>query len=136
MARIHGDCGENMIFSYSSDTFTLTIRGNGEMYNYSAVNEIPWHSNRSRIEHIDIELGITSIGKMAFTHCEYLKTALIPSSVAAIGDNAFAYCSKLSAVTIPSSVGYIGTNAFRSCVKLTNVTIPSNARRIECKTVH
>ena len=42
-AAYSGDCGDNVTWSYSGSTQTLTISGTGDMYDYESDNR-PWES--------------------------------------------------------------------------------------------
>ena len=57
-------CGDHAVWSYDSQSKTLTISGTGPMYNYRA-NMAPWNGNCA-IQHIVVEEGITHIGDFAF----------------------------------------------------------------------
>ena len=103
-----GKCGENLAWSYSGGT--LTITGSGEMTDYET-QRTPWYSFREDITEIVLPDGLTKIGKSAF-----LQTAItdidIPDTVRYIGENAFWNCNSLSNVTVPASVTGLGTTAF------------------------
>lgn len=124
---VSGDCGENLHWNYNSASFTLTISGTGEMYNYEFSNSTPWNSFASSITNIILEDGLTSIGNHAFSNCTSLTQITIPSSVETIGDYAFEECSSLLNVTIPPNVRTIGSYAFVYCSSLKNVTILSSS---------
>jgi uncharacterized repeat protein (TIGR03803 family) len=73
-----------------------------------------------------IPLGVTSIGKGAFSFCIGLIGVTIPGSVASIESSAFASCSNLYSLLIPSSVANIGDYAFSSC-RLSSLYFLGNA---------
>lgn len=129
-----GDSGDNVQWElYESGN--LYIFGSGNMrdsdyVNFNWVNELPWHDD-SRIEHIEIESGVTSIGRYAFDGCRNLSSVSIPDSVTEIGDCAFEDCVSLNPIAIPNSVKTIGICAFRNCTSLTEITIPSSVTRIK-----
>ena len=100
-ADASGSCGDNLTWSYSDGT--LTISGTGAMDDY--LEGPPWWDS-------DLAEKITAV--------------IIPDGVTYIGDNAFYRCSNLTSVTIPSSVTAIGNNAFDYCESLTSVTLPDN----------
>ena len=70
--------------------------------------------------------GVTSIGKSAFSGCEYLSSLVIPDSVTSIGDMAFCGCSSLTRLVIPGSVSCIGFSAFENCKSLRSIVIPES----------
>ena len=109
---------------------TLTIFGTGNMPEYYGVWDIPWYSNRGKINSIVIEDGVTSIGIYAFRNCSSLTSVTIGNSVMSIGESAFEYCSSLTSVTIPNSVTSIGRYAFAGCSGLTSITIPNSVTSI------
>ena len=110
-----GTCGDNLTWTFESATSTLTIAGDGAMYNYSYQNA-PWSSLRDAIKTIVLEDGLTSIGKYAFCECYRLRSVTIGNSVTSIRECAFLGCNGLTSVTIPNSVTSIGTSAFNSCI--------------------
>lgn len=82
---VSGTCGENLTWEYDTSTYTLTISGTGEMYNYSFssyngtsngpyVTTAPWRSYYSTMKTVIINSGVTSIGNYAFSGCNNLKT--------------------------------------------------------------
>ena len=111
-----GTCGDNVTWTYNEDTHTLTISGNGEMYNYMWNNLGPWNSFRQDILSLLIEEGVTSIGNYTFYECSSLTSVTIPNSVTSIGEWAFCDCSGLTSVTIPNSVTSIEGGAFYNCI--------------------
>ncbi|MCD8056068.1 MAG: leucine-rich repeat domain-containing protein, partial [Clostridiales bacterium] len=71
-----GTCGDNLTWTLTSDG-TLTISGEGEMYEYEAATS-PWDDNTSEITSIVIEDGVISIGDWAFYYCTSLTSVTIP----------------------------------------------------------
>ena len=144
------DESQNVTWLYNVSTTTLTISGTGAMADYTDANYQPWAANRLVIKTIVINEGVTSIGKYAFSNCEYVTSGVsIPASVTSIGNYSFNYCSMTSltipsnssletigsfafncagfgSVTIPASVKSIGNNAFDGSATLTTVTLNSN----------
>ena len=93
-----GKCGDNVSWVLS-DSGTLTISGNGLMYNFSD-KESPWYSYRTKI-----------------------KTAVLKEGVANIGFSAFEDCINMTSITIPKSVRYLGIGSFENCSNLINIYI-------------
>ena len=131
-----GDCGKdgaNLTWTLDS-TGLLTISGEGEMEDYSAVGyaydnwitTAPWQNRASKLI---IQEGVTSIGGYAFYNCGALKSVTIPDSVTSIGGYAFNGCTGLTSVTIPNSVTNIGRSAFEGCTGLTEIYY--NAKSVE-----
>ena len=59
------------------------------MPNYDRLRDVPWYSNRGKINSIVIEDGVTSIGIYAFCGCNRLSSVTIGNSVTSIGSSAF-----------------------------------------------
>ena len=124
---VTGTCGDNLQWSYDTDTKALTITGSGDMY-WSG--ERPWAQVAGEITSVSLPDGLTSIRYHAFYDCDALTSITIPNSVTSIGDNAFRGCSSLTSVTIGNSVTSIGNEAFYDCSSLTSVTIPNSVTSI------
>lgn len=150
-AATSGTCGDNLIWNYDASTYTLTISGEGDMYDYSSIGRKWYSSNHivyvvindgvtgignyafdTCISLIDITIpdSVTSIGSGAFYGCESLSDITIPESVTSIGDSAFYGCTSLSDIILPDGVTYIGSHAFLMCKRLTNITIPNSVKKI------
>lgn len=152
-------CGANLTYTLTSntdgpDTYTLTIGGEGAMYDYSSsYTTVPWNAKKSRITSVVIEdevtsigdsafedcsalksvsgmKGVTSLGKWAFYKCTSLESFVIPSGVTSIPDCLFYDCSKLNSVTIHDQVTSIGSSAFFGCSILKTLSIPDSVKTI------
>ena len=138
-----GNCGNNVTYDLTQNndddankTYTLTIRGNGKMNDYSdySYNYSPWHNKESAITQVVFEGDITTIGNYSFYRCTRLTSITIPNSVISIGTGAFLDCTGLKEITMPddsnSKLHSIGANAFGNCRNLTSITIPSDVQSI------
>ena len=123
---VTGTCGDNLTWSYDTDTKALTIEGTGDM----SYNEVPWAQVNSSILSVSLPDGLTSIGDYAFRNCSSLTSITIPNSVTSIGGSAFSDCSNLTSITIPDGVTSIGGSAFVRCSSLTSITIPNSVTSI------
>ena len=133
-----GTCGDNLEWTFSGGT--LTISGEGAMDDYehdfdprdeNYYSTAPW--SELDINEIVVEDGVTSIGDSAFIDCSSLTEIVMPDSVTSIGDSAFSNCTSLTSVAIPDSVTNIGELAFDYCTSLTSVAIPDSVTSIgEC----
>jgi len=64
----NGFCGDNLIWTLDSEG-TLTIRGAGNMTDWSSRSDVPWYSYSEDIYKVIIEDIVTSIGDNAFCQC-------------------------------------------------------------------
>ena len=124
-------CGDDLYWSYSDST--LTITGTGTMYDFT-YSSMPWYLLRDSIRSLSIGEQVESIGKYAFAYCSGLQTVVIPNSVTYLGEGAFYCCDNLSAITIPERVTSIGNRAFYSCDNLTSVVILGSITEIGVNT--
>ena len=127
-----GKCGDNLTWTFVEATQTLTISGNGAMYNYYG-GTAPWAYYREKIKTAVIGNGVTSIGVQAFGSCSGLTSITIPNSVTSIGNYAFSKCSGLTSVTIPNSVTSIGYAAFSACSCLTSIKVESGNKKYDSR---
>ncbi|MBQ7740113.1 MAG: leucine-rich repeat domain-containing protein [Eubacterium sp.] len=95
-----GSCGENVTYTFDSETGALTISGNGAITDYQFTNNSPF-CYHPEIKHIVIEEGVTGIGKQAFSFCENLESIVIPSTVTYItSPNTFGNCPNITSVCV------------------------------------
>ena len=131
---VTGTCGDNLNWSYDTETHALTITGSGDMWDYSggwaSDATTPWTQVVSEITSVSLPDGLTRIGEGAFHSCSSLTSITIPNSVTSIGEGAFHSCSSLTSITIPYSVTTIGEYAFYYCSSLTDITIPNSVTNI------
>ena len=92
-----GNCGENVTWSFDSETGTLTISGTGAMADYEWGTS-PFHVND--VKDVIIESGVTSIGSCVFYDCRSITSVTIGNSVTSIGSFAFKDCSNIEKVYI------------------------------------
>ena len=125
-----GAAGDNLTWSFDTETGLLTISGSGAMADYTYSNSAPWYDYRKAITAVSLPEGLTSIGSRAFSYCSALTSVTIPDSVTFIGESAFYNCYALTSVTIPDSVTGIGKSAFTYCMSLTSVNIGNSVTSI------
>lgn len=123
-------CGKKVYWNYDTNAKILSIKGEGEMYDYEYSDVIPWNSYVDKIETIFIYEDVTTIGDNAFAECSALTSVIIPESVTSIGEEAFSNCSSLTTINIPTSVTVLKPRAFAFCINLNNVTIPASITAI------
>ncbi len=96
MADDSGSCGDNVTWTYTESTKTLTIQGSGAIDYYS-----PWYDFRTNIQNIVIEDGVTSIGDRAFEGCSGLTSVVSEIDTPfAFGSNAFNNISAKCLLTV------------------------------------
>lgn len=91
-------CGDDVLWTYDSESGTLTISGTGPMCDYDAPDDdepkvSPWYDSHS-IATVVIGSGVTRVGSNAFSYCHNLSSITIPASVTSIGDKAFYGCNE------------------------------------------
>lgn len=132
-----GDCGKNgnnVTYALTlnngdttNPTYTLTIKGNGEMADFKEsdnVERAPWIAQKEKITAVTIENGVTYVGEYAFDHCKKLTQITIHAQLNSIGKGAFCDCEGLTSIEIPKTVTSIGVRAFSGCKGLSNIEIP------------
>lgn len=97
-----GKCGNNANWKFAPASGTLTISGNGEVFDYSSATAAPWYRHRDSITTVIVEDGITAIGNYAFADGVY---------------------GQLKTVTLPDTVGKIGAHAFQKDANLENIAL-------------
>ncbi len=121
---ITGTCGDNLAWSYDTDSRALVISGSGDMLDYGSYDS-PWSTISGSILSISLPEGLTSIGDRAFYDCESVTSITIPEGVTSIGESAFSGCS-FPSIVIPNSVVNIEQYAFGWCRELSLVVLPSS----------
>jgi len=128
----YGECGEELVWGLDEESGVLSISGNGVMYDYS---QSPWLEYEEMILTLQIEEGVISIGKNAFTDLTNLKTVKMADTVESIGFEAFAYCESLDDVNLsvswnscPSYNSTMNANycgqIFEGCESLKTIIVP------------
>ena len=119
-----GNCGENLTWTVSGTT--LTISGTGKMTEYGI--GAPWGSYRDTVTTLVLNDGIGSISAYAFYNMTKITSVTIPSSCESVGSFAFQGCSSLKTANVNCS--YLGESAFILCRALQTVTIGKNVKSI------
>ena len=105
--------GDNIKWTFDEKTGTLTLYGNGEMYDLPDSEYAPWYSLKKDIKKIVVGNGITSIGTDAFYNMVQATDIDIPESVTVIKECALQGCESIKEVHLPDTIIAIGTNAFQ-----------------------
>lgn len=116
----------NIIWTFDSDTGTLTVSGSGSVPD--GFDGEPWSEFRDEIKTVVFGDSITEIGGYAFTRCTNLTDIQLSESIRIIREQAFGYCTSLTAVTIPDTVTLIESEAFGDCDKLESVTVSPSTK--------
>ena len=122
LADENSKCGESLTWELTAGI--LTIKGTGDMYDYSSADPAPWSAKNNDISEITVSEGVTSIGNNAFHSCNAESVDLQGTSLVSIGKNAFSRCTMLMSIFIPESVQSIGSEAFSLCEGLQSVYLP------------
>ena len=125
----NGSCGNSINYTYTAETHTLTISGQGEMSGYSTISR-PWESYKDDIQSIVVEEGVTSIGCESFKDLSSLTSISFPTSLQFIQGCAFKDCVSITTINIPNGVSIVD-GAFMGCSSLTSVTLPSDLYSID-----
>lgn len=137
--------GDNVVWNYDPNTMTLTISGDGDMFNYLYKEDVPWRQYATLTEHIVLDGELTSIGDMAFYDFVAITNVEIPETVVRIGKSAFrnstitdinfpeplktideyafGLCNNLTELVFNQGLIDIGHSAFYECVGITRVTL-------------
>lgn len=138
---ISGECGkqgDNVTWTFDTETETLTIQGEGEMADYATIyddgsweiEQSPWRNYEDYAKTLVICDGVTSIGSGTFYSMTSFSKIILPNTVKSIGGVAFNECANLTEIEIPESVEKIGESAFEQCKSLKSIYIPANVKEI------
>lgn len=127
-AEKSGSCGENLTWTLSENT--LTISGSGDMTDYADGALAPWFGLAGSIQTIHLSEEMTSIGDYAFFGCKNVTNIIIPSSVTEIGEWAFAQCKSLFNIDFGTGVQILGEGAFQECGSLIKLAFPESLTEI------
>ena len=143
---VSGKCGESAFWSLNLENGKFNVYGEGPMYTNMEYSN--WYSYSHSILEVNINEGITSIGRNSFMEmyrtlevnlpdslevieenafygCGDLRNVNFGSGLVSIGSQAFAFCNSLLEAELPEAIGFIGSYAFYDCEDLRSVTIPN-----------
>lgn len=126
---VSGTCGDNLVWNYDSENYTLTVSGEGGMEDYRSSRAVPWYVYSGDIENVVVEDGVTSIGSNAFYGYRYIYDVQLPDTLKSIGTKAFYKCESLEQIDLPQGLTVIDDNAFEKS-NLCSVTIPASVESI------
>ncbi|NLT10644.1 MAG: leucine-rich repeat domain-containing protein, partial [Ruminococcus sp.] len=126
-----GDCGNGISWEFSKDTGILSIKGSGNIPDYSSKEVIPpWQNLSDAITSVVIDDNVTAIGAYSFKGMKHLKEVTLPDTLSNIGTAAFAECSELEAISIPGLVRSIGDSTFSGCKALKELSFSKSLETI------
>ena len=126
-----GSCGDNLTWSFDSETGHLTISGTGDMrFTYYEGYCLPeWDDYRYSIKTVEIQEGVLNIADSAFSGCSQLRSVTMGDSVTSIGSRAFYNCQTLSEVR-GGNITNIGKRAFYDCKALDSIILAEGLTEI------
>ena len=127
--QFYGECGDDLTWSFDSDTGELSIGGTGEMWCWPYHVNAEWFFFKDEVKALSIGSGVTSIGDFAFWQCD-ISSLTIPNNVSCIETGAFSFCYSLTDVTIPNSITAIKEQTFLGCNSLESITFPASVASI------
>ncbi|MCR5523123.1 MAG: leucine-rich repeat domain-containing protein [Clostridia bacterium] len=138
-AAADNKCGDNLLWSYDSETKTLTISGTGNMYDYyceekdfgtGLVTTAPWNQYYKKMKNIIFEPGITYIGNNAFYGFTALNNVTLPDTVINLGSGVFYGCTAIKSIVLPDSVINPGSSTFFGCSSLESIDLGAGIQTI------
>lgn len=118
---VNGICGENVLYSFDTETGALLIGGEGNMFDYGSTKSFSPFYNRRDIKTVTFIGNVTHIGNYAFLGCPNLTEIEIGESVKTIGHGAFMVCTALEKVVIKGDLELIDDGAFSKCAAITTL---------------
>lgn len=131
-----GVCGDNATWTFDETTGTLTISGNGDMYDYWS-DLAPWGVFHNYLKKVVVGEGITRLGARAFHlfHYPLLTEVILPESLLHIGSYAFCNnCPNLQQINYPSNLKAIEDYAFHGCGRISTPIFPEGLESIGDRT--
>ena len=122
-----GSCGNNVKYSYNTDTGVLTLTGYGKTSDFS---DSPWRNYSVSPKTCTIQSGITRIGNSLFSSLYKMESCSVPDTVQSFGTNAFYNCNRLKSIHIPSGVTIIPKYCFYQCNSLNSIDLPNTVESI------
>ncbi len=128
-AQVEGECGDGV--SWKFENGTLTISGEGDMYDYNLSSEkSPWLDNGLVLRNVVVCDGVTRIGDSAFAGQSALESVTFGKDIKSIGQNAFRSCVKLESVELNEGLEEIEYMAFGYCKAIKKMTFPSTVETV------
>lgn len=138
-----GQCGENVFYSYNSDTRILDVTGSGPLYNYAEERDENPFFNNAYIKYVKLGKNITGVPADVFQTCRSVESFEADernTSLCSIDGVLFSkdvtelikYPPAAPAVsyTVPGTVQTVGGGAFAYSENLTSVSLPEGLKEI------
>lgn len=109
--------GEDLTWSLEGGT--LTITGNGEMYD--CTGGAPWEKDKEKITSVVFSGHVSYVGAEAFKGCKNLTGVDFGGAMYAIGPDAFRDCTALTTISLPSSFRRFYESCFQGCTNLEKI---------------
>lgn len=115
-----GKCGKNVTWSLDENTEILTISGTGEMADYCVYPDVdgysltknirplakdnsetiypPWYDKREKVKIVEIQEGVTYVGRQSFVDLTLLTHISFPDSIVRFGDALLLGSDKLASI--------------------------------------
>ncbi|MBE5730686.1 MAG: leucine-rich repeat domain-containing protein [Clostridiales bacterium] len=98
------------------------------------VNKTTFKGAQDYLNGLQLNEGVTSIGRKSFVDYTALDTIVLPATLGRIGDKAFLRCYSLESVDLSQTqVTRIGSNTFKDCGNLAWIELPETLRSIGAK---
>lgn len=116
------------VYVYRGKTFEHVPKCATHVCFHPTIREIPklFFVHYSSLTVVQLNLGLLSVGDMAFWNCTSLQQIVIPSTVISIGRKALAGCVNLQHVDLPIGLLTLGDSVFSNCISLQTVSLPSS----------
>lgn len=128
-----GKCGEQVTYTYDTETKKLVISGTGATYDYTSGSLTPWGIVREEIVELVVEEGVTYLGDYLFNKAYSLTSVTLPNTLREIGTFTLAQCTSLTEITIPEGVEIIGSKAFSGAANLKVIHLPGTLKYVDMK---
>jgi len=116
------------VYVYRGKTFEHVPKCATHVCLHPTIREIPklFFVKYSSLTVVQLNLGLLSVGDMAFWNCTGLQQIVIPSTVISIGRKALADCANLQHVDLPIGLLTLGDSVFSNCMSLQTISLPSS----------
>ena len=127
-----GTYGDNLKWTFDTDTKTLTFSGSGTLTGLPSDSSDAYMKYALEVRHIVVAEGITAIGENSFPRGVFydVESIRIADSVETIGKYAFGNYFKLKQLHLGKGVKTIEEAAFMSCEHLESLTLPAGLEKI------